>query len=105
MASYASVGHLYAYLATVPVTPETTALLSDLLARASSTIDEHLPGMDPAALIPVPPSLEQVCLELAAAMYRVQDQGVTDETAAGHLTDEQLRTIRQVRIRFDMLAF
>src|SRR4051794_30860187 len=55
---YATTYQMAAYLKQVPLTSETEALFTDLLTRASATVDEVLQGVDPALLVPVPPSVE-----------------------------------------------
>ena len=106
---YATTAQMFAYLPQVPQTPENEALFTDLLTRASGTIDEVLQGVDPTLLTPAPPSVEQVALELAVNMWRQRDRGgwsassgVDGEGAlqyTGVLTDKQMRLLRQVRLR------
>lgn len=109
MALYASTYQMAAYLKQVPLTSENEALFTDLLTRASATVDEVLQGVDPALLVPVPPSIEQITLELAVSMWRSMDRGGWSQTSGvdgegaiqytGVLTDKQMRLLRQVRLR------
>lgn len=109
MALYASTSAMYTYLPQVQATPENEALFTDLLTRASATIDEVLQGVDPALLVPPPASVEQLALELAVNMWRQRDRGgwspasgVDGEGAiqyTGVLTDKQQKLLRQVRLR------
>jgi len=109
MTLYAATVSMFRYLPQVPQTTENEALFVDLLTRASAMCDEVLAGVDPLALDPVPPSLEQVTLELAVNMWRSRDRGgwavssgVDGEGAlqyTGVLTDKQMRLLGQIRIR------
>jgi hypothetical protein len=109
VALYATVAAMATYLPQVSQTPENEALFTDLLTRASATVDEVLQGVDPALLVPVPASIEQITLELAVNMWRSMDRGGWSQTSGvdgegaiqytGVLTDKQMRLLRQVRLR------
>jgi hypothetical protein len=109
MALYATTAQMFAYLPQVPQTPEIEALFTDLLTRASATIDEVLQGVDLSTLSPPPASVEQIALELAVNMWRGKDRGSWSQSSGvdgegaliyqGVLTDKQMRLLRQVRLR------
>jgi len=109
MTLYASTSQMFAYLPQVAQTPENEALFTDLLTRASAMCDEVMAGVDPTLLSPVPPSLEQVTLELAVNMWRGRDRGMWSPSSGvdgegalqytGVLTDKQTKLLGQIRIR------
>jgi hypothetical protein len=77
-------------------------------------IDEVLLGVDPATLVPTPPSVEQVTLELAVNMWRSVDRGLWSPSSGvdgegalpypGVLTEKQMGMLRQIRIRSGAIA-
>lgn len=114
MPSYATPVQMYAYLPQVSQTPENEALFTDLLRRASGMIDDVLIGVDASALDPVPPSVEQVCLELAVNLWRSRDRGMWADSSGvdgegalqytGYMTAKQRSLLHQVRIQNDAQA-
>lgn len=114
MPSYASTAMMFQYLPQVSQTPENEALFTDLIRRAYGMIDDVLIGVDASALDPVPPSVEQVCLELAVNMWRQRDAGLWASSSGvegegalqyvGYMTAKQRSLLHQVRIQNDAQA-